>query len=162
MVNPARPPGRSREVGGRLEGGESWRVGRLKSLGSIQIISACISSSGESDGISVYIPSMYTICTYKLRHQSSDIFNTPPEGGGLRSLRTLPVERRQPPPDFFCFFKMFLMFSNINLPFAHIYTPPNILLYPPNFKFLEITLHQSRLQSCRKLYLKHCNEGLYH
>jgi len=32
------------------------------------------------------------------------------------------------------------MFFNVNLGFANVYTPRNICLYPPNFKFLEITL----------------------
>jgi len=34
----------------------------------------------------------------------------------------------------------FLMFFDVNLRFAHAYTAPNIRLYPPNFKFLELTL----------------------
>jgi len=64
----------------------------------------------------------------------SDIF-TPPLGG----VKT-PQSAHDPPPPFLVFFKMFLMFFNVNLLSKHVYTPRQMCVYPPNFKFLEITL----------------------
>jgi len=59
---------------------------------------------------------------------SSDIFKDPP------SWKTTP-----PAPNFFCFFNVL----QCNFAFRACFHPPNIFLYPPNFKFLEITLNIS-------------------
>jgi len=34
------------------------------------------------------------------------------------------------------------VFFSVNLHFAHVYTPQTFVHTPPNFKFLEITLHR--------------------
>jgi len=52
------------------------------------------------------------------------------------------------------------MFFDVNVPFTHVYTPPNICQYPPNFKFLEISLalelmwFTSLSQMIESIYLK--------
>jgi len=78
---------------------------------------------------------------YLTRDTPPVIFDTP-----LVGVLTPPVERRHPPPTQcnFCFF----LFFDVNLRFAHVYTPPNICRYPPNFKFLEITLYATSPVYC--------------
>jgi len=59
------------------------------------------------------------------------IFLNPPLGG----VNTPLVESQTPPPTQSHFLDV-LMFFNVNLRFAHVYTPPNICLYPtpPQFQ----------------------------
>jgi len=51
------------------------------------------------------------------------------------------------PPLTKCNFFYYLLFFNVNLGFAHVYTPPlQTFVYTPNLKFLEITQHDLQLQ----------------
>jgi len=76
--------------------------------------------------------------------QGSDIF-TPALGGGGKYP---PPQMSDDNPPAQCDFFDFLMFFNVNLRFAHVYTPPpNICLYPPTLKFLEITLPRGFLKT---------------
>jgi len=68
------------------------------------------------------------------------IFVHAPGGVNTPHLRDDTPHPSPPPNSTQCNFSRFLMFFNVNLHFSHVYTSPNICLYPPNFKFLEITL----------------------
>jgi len=90
--------------------------------------------------ISIYfiIYIMYYCNCIKYIHQQrairSVIFLHPPLKG------VLTPQLRDDTPQLSVIFSIFNVF-NVNLRFAHVYNTPNICLYPPNFKFLEITLN---------------------
>jgi len=76
--------------------------------------------------------------------RTSDIC-TPRLRGVVKS-KDPPVRKRHPLDLMHLF--LFLMLLNVNLRFPHVYTlPPNICLYPPNFKFLEITLRRTSINA---------------
>jgi len=56
------------------------------------------------------------------------IFLHPPPSG------VTPPQMSDDTPPAQCDFFDFLMFFNVNLHFAHVYNPPNICLYPSQFK----------------------------
>jgi len=88
-------------------------------------VTSCMASGSISHAVTL---PQYLSCVYSY-------FYTPPPP---RWVNTLPVARRQ--SSNYLYFFCFLIFCNVNLRFPHVYTPSNICPYPPDFKFLEITL----------------------